>query len=126
MDTPVCLKGLLNLAKFSGQSVVFAVTSLRNHNLPTMSLNIERTDRKRVGIVGGGFGGLKRANELHNSGFQVILIDRNNYHQFPPLIYQVAASGLEPSSIAFPFRKLFKRNKDIYFRLAEVRFICPE
>ena len=91
-----------------------------------MSLNIERTDRKRVVIVGGGFGGLKLANELHNSGFQVILIDRNNYHQFPPLIYQVAASGLEPSSIAFPFRKLFKRNKDIYFRLAEARVIWPE
>ena len=67
-----------------------------------MSLNNERTDRKRVVIVGGGFGGLKLANELHNSGFQVILIDRNNYHQFPPLIYQVAASGLEPSSIALP------------------------
>lgn len=69
-----------------------------------MSFNIAKTSQKRIVIVGGGFGGLKLAQELHRSGFQIILIDKNNYHQFPPLIYQVASSGLEPSSISFPFR----------------------
>ena len=53
-----------------------------------MSLNIAKVDKKRVVIVGGGFGGLKLANKLKKSGFQVVLIDKNNYHQFPPLIYQ--------------------------------------
>ena len=91
-----------------------------------MSFNIARTDKKRIVIVGGGFGGLKLANELHKSGFQIILIDKNNYHQFPPLIYQVASSGLEPSSISFPFRKLFNGYKDIHFRMAEARQVYPE
>ena len=61
-----------------------------------MSLNIAKVDKKRVVIVGGGFGGLKLANKLKKSGFQVVLIDKNNYHQFPPLIYQVASAGMEP------------------------------
>lgn len=90
-----------------------------------MSVNLEKTDAKRVVIVGGGFGGLKLANELHNSGYQVVLIDRNNYHQFPPLIYQVASAGLEPGSIAFPFRKVLRRHKDIHFRMAEARLVFP-
>lgn len=91
-----------------------------------MSANLEKTDNKRIVIVGGGFGGLKLANELHGSGYQIVLIDKNNYHQFPPLIYQVASSGLDPGSIAFPFRKLLKGYKDIHFRMAEARFVCPE
>ena len=64
-----------------------------------MSLNIAKSNKKRVVIVGGGFGGLKLANKLKKSGFQVVLIDKNNYHQFPPLIYQVASAGMEPTSI---------------------------
>lgn len=60
-----------------------------------MSLNIAKSNKKRVVIVGGGFGGLKLANKLKKSGFQVVLIDKNNYHQFPPLIYQVASAGME-------------------------------
>ena len=52
-----------------------------------MSFNIVKNDKKRVIIVGGGFGGLKLANKLKKSGFQVVLVDKNNYHQFPPLIY---------------------------------------
>ena len=91
-----------------------------------MSLNIAKSNRKRVVIVGGGFGGLKLANKLKKSGFQVVLIDKNNYHQFPPLIYQVASAGMEPTSISFPFRKIFQRRKDFYFRMAEVRAIFPE
>ena len=91
-----------------------------------MAFNIPKSDKKRVVIVGGGFGGLKLANKLKNSDFQVVLIDRNNYHQFPPLIYQVASAGIEPSSISFPFRKLFHGRKDFYFRMAEVRSVFTE
>ena len=91
-----------------------------------MAFNIPKSDKPRVVIVGGGFGGLKLANRLKGSGFQVVLVDRNNYHQFPPLIYQVASAGIEPSSIAFPFRKIFQRREDFYFRLAEVRSVFPE
>lgn len=91
-----------------------------------MSCNIPKTDKKRVVIVGGGFGGLKLAQKLKNSNYQVVLVDKNNYHQFPPLIYQVASSGIEPSSIAFPFRRLFQKRKDFYFRLAQVLSIKPE
>lgn len=91
-----------------------------------MSFNIAKEDKKRVVIVGGGFGGLKLANKLKKSGFQVVLIDKNNYHQFPPLIYQVASAGMEPTSISFPFRKIFQHRKDFYFRMAEVRAVFPE
>lgn len=91
-----------------------------------MSFNIEKGNKKRVVIVGGGFGGLKLANKLKKSGLQVVLVDKNNYHQFPPLIYQVASAGMEPTSISFPFRKIFQHRKDFYFRMAEVRAIFPE
>jgi NADH dehydrogenase len=91
-----------------------------------MSLNIEKGNKKRVVIVGGGFGGLKIANSLRHSGMQIILIDKNNYHQFPPMIYQVASAGMEPSSISFPFRKLFQDRKDVYFRMAEARGVFPD
>ena len=85
-----------------------------------MKANIERTDKKRVVIVGGGLGGLELAVKLTDADFQVVLVDKNNYHQFPPLIYQVASAGLEPSSISFPFRRLFQGNKDFFFRMATV------
>ena len=83
-----------------------------------MSFNLPKTDKKRVVIVGGGFGGLKLANKLRNSDFQVVLVDRNNYHQFPPLIYQIASAGIEPSSISFPFRKIFQKRKNFFYRMA--------
>lgn len=89
-------------------------------------INVPKTDQKRVVIVGGGFGGLQLANKLNRSGFQVVLIDKNNFHQFPPLIYQIASAGIEPSSISFPFRKIFHHRKDFYFRMAEVRSVYPE
>ena len=91
-----------------------------------MGFNIAKTDKKRVVIIGGGFGGLKLANKLKGSNFQVVLIDKNNFHQFPPLLYQVASSGLEPGSIIFPFRKIFQKQKDFYFRMAEVKAVIAE
>ena len=91
-----------------------------------MSINIPQSPLPRVVIAGGGFGGLKLAQELDSRHFQVILIDHHNYHQFPPLIYQVASSGLEPSSIAFPFRSALRKKKGFVFRLAEVQGVSPE
>ena len=91
-----------------------------------MSINIPQSPLPRVVIAGGGFGGLKLAQELDSRRFQVILIDHHNYHQFPPLIYQVASSGLEPSSIAFPFRSALRKKTGFVFRLAEVQGVAPE
>lgn len=91
-----------------------------------MSINIKRTSQKRVVIVGGGLGGLRLAEDLKGSNMQVVLIDKNNYHQFPPLIYQVASAGLAPSSISFPFRQVFRKRKNFYFRMAEARAVFPD
>lgn len=91
-----------------------------------MKANLPETDQKRIVIIGGGFGGLKLARELSNSDYQVILIDKNNYHQFQPLFYQVATAGLEPSSISFPFRKIFQKSENILIRVAEIVRIIPE
>lgn len=83
--------------------------------------NIPLNGKKRVLIIGAGFAGLKLAKELTNSKFQVVLLDKQNFHQFQPLYYQVATSGLEPSSISFPVRKMFHKNKNIHFRTTEVK-----
>ena len=91
-----------------------------------MAVNIPESDQKRVVIVGAGFGGLALAKRLCNKNFQVVLIDRNNYHQFQPLFYQVAMSGLEPSSISFPLRKAFQKAKNVSIRVTEVTEIQPE
>lgn len=83
-------------------------------------VNIPETNKERIVIIGGGFAGLTLAKNLVNKGFQIVLIDKNNYHSFQPLFYQVAMSGLEPSSISFPLRKIFQKRNDIHIRLAEV------
>ncbi|KKM23091.1 hypothetical protein LCGC14_1618780, partial [marine sediment metagenome] len=75
----------------------------------------------RVVIVGGGFAGLALVEGLKNKEVQVVLVDRNNFHQFQPLFYQVATSALEPDSIVFPFRKQISGYKNVSFRLAEVQ-----
>ncbi len=77
-------------------------------------------NRKRIIIVGAGFGGLRLAQDLKNSPYEVFLIDKNNYHQFQPLMYQVATARLEPSSISFPLRKVFQHSKNVRIRIAEV------
>lgn len=89
-------------------------------------IKIPASDKKRIVIIGAGFGGLKLAKELRDSEFQVVLIDRFNYHQFQPLFYQVATAGLEPSSISFPLRKIFHHFNDFYIRIAEVKRIDTE
>ncbi len=90
-----------------------------------MNSNIPNTGQKRVVIAGGGFAGLKLAHKLSKSNFQVVLIDKNNYHQFQPLYYQVATAGLEPSSISFPLRKVFQNSKNVFIRLAEILSVDP-
>ncbi len=91
-----------------------------------MFINIPQTDKKRVVIVGGGFAGITLAKKLHRKYFQVVVIDKNNYHQFQPLLYQVATAGLEPSAISFPFRKLFQGKRNTHFRMCHVLRIIPE
>ncbi|MDX5339010.1 MAG: NAD(P)/FAD-dependent oxidoreductase [Cyclobacteriaceae bacterium] len=82
--------------------------------------NLPQLNLPKVVIVGAGFAGLQLARKLKNSGFQVILLDKNNYHQFQPLFYQVATAGLEPSAISFPLRKIFHNTRNVSFRMAEV------
>jgi len=76
--------------------------------------------RPRVVIVGAGFGGIALAKKLRNSSFDVVLIDKNNYHTFIPLLYQVATGGLEPGSIAYPVRRIIRDAPNVIFRMAEV------
>ena len=88
-----------------------------------MELSVPKSSLERVVILGGGFAGIKLAKKLSSKKFQVVLIDKNNYHQFQPLFYQVATAGLEPSAISFPFRKLFQKNRNVHFRMTEVEGI---
>lgn len=86
-------------------------------------LNIPDTGKKRIVVVGCGFAGLTLARKLKNSGYQLVIIDKHNYHQFPPLFYQVASAGLDESSILFPLRKIFQNYSDYHIRKSEVKAI---
>jgi NADH dehydrogenase len=83
-------------------------------------VNIPNSQLPRVVIIGGGFAGLNLAKFLNTKEFQVVLLDKHNYHTFQPLLYQVATAGLEASSIAYPLRKIFQNKENVFFRLAEV------
>ena len=76
--------------------------------------------QKRIVIVGAGFAGLRLAQDLEDTNYDVLLIDKNNYHQFQPLMYQVATARLEPASISFPLRKVFQHSKNVRIRIADV------
>lgn len=89
-------------------------------------MNIPRSSFPRIVIIGGGFAGISLAKKLRNKNVQVVLLDKHNYHNFQPLMYQVATGGLEPDSIAYPIRKIVQEYKDFYFRLGEVREINTE
>lgn len=91
----------------------------------TDNICLPDTHWPRVVIVGGGFAGLALVEKLKHKEVQVVLFDKNNFHQFQPLLYQVATSALEPDSIVFPFRKQFNGYKNVVFRLAEVEEIQP-
>ena len=87
------------------------------------NLGIKKGDK--VVIIGGGFAGLQLAKTLMKADLKVILVDKQNHHQFQPLFYQVASGRLEPSSISFPFRKIFQKSKNVDFRMADIINIDP-
>lgn len=86
----------------------------------------ERAGKKRIVIIGAGFGGLNLVNQLNKDLFQIVVLDKHNYHQFQPLLYQVAIAGLEVNSVAYPLRKHFQKKKNVYFRMCKVSRIVPE
>lgn len=100
-------------------------TTLENHCKTIDSICLPDSKLPRVVVVGGGFAGLALVEGLKKQNVQVVLMDKNNFHQFQPLFYQVATSALEPDSIVFPFRKQINGYKNVQFRLAEVKEIAP-
>ncbi|MBC6988073.1 NAD(P)/FAD-dependent oxidoreductase [Hymenobacter sp. BT491] len=86
-----------------------------------MDTNLPVSAHPRVVIVGCGFGGLRLAKELRNAPVQVVVIDRNNYHNFQPLLYQVATGALEADSIAYPIRKIFAGQENFFYRMGDVQ-----
>jgi len=80
----------------------------------------------RIVVVGGGFAGLAFCKNIPHDKFQIVLIDKHNYHTFQPLLYQVATAGLEPDSIAYPLRKIFQKIPNFFFRMTNVLEISPE
>lgn len=77
--------------------------------------------KQKVVIIGAGFAGLRLAQDLINHPtYEVLLIDKHNFHQFQPLMYQVATARLEPASISFPLRKVFQKAKNVKIRITEV------
>ncbi|MBD8488707.1 NAD(P)/FAD-dependent oxidoreductase [Echinicola sp. CAU 1574] len=88
--------------------------------------NLPVSNRPKMVILGGGFAGLKLARKMIKSEYQVILLDKNNYHQFQPLFYQVATAALEPSAISFPLRRIFHNTPNVTFRMAEAQAVDQE
>ena len=86
-------------------------------------MNVPQSKNPRIVIIGGGFAGIALAKQLKNKNVQVVLLDQHNYHNFQPLLYQVATGGLEAGSIAYPIRKVIQEYDDFYFRLTTVQEI---
>ncbi|MEI9922157.1 MAG: NAD(P)/FAD-dependent oxidoreductase [Bacteroidota bacterium] len=94
--------------------------------LITTRTRIADLGKPRVIVIGGGFGGVEVVKALRKEKVQVVLFDKQNHHTFQPLLYQVATSGLETNSIVFPFRKLFGKQQDFFFRLGDVKQVIPQ
>ncbi|OJW18329.1 NAD(P)/FAD-dependent oxidoreductase [Mucilaginibacter sp. 44-25] len=86
-------------------------------------MNKQDNKKPRVIIIGGGFGGVQLAKKLKNAPVEVLLLDKHNYHTFQPLLYQVATGAIEADSIGFPIRRIFSRQKNFTFHLANVDHI---
>ena len=91
-----------------------------------MDTNLPASSLPRVVIIGCGFAGLQLAKDLRAAPVQVVVIDRNNYHNFQPLLYQVATGALEADSIAYPVRKIFAGQQNFFFRMADVQRVETE
>lgn len=98
---------------------------MNNHN-PHKPICLPEAQLPRVAVIGAGFAGLNLIKRLRNKPVEIVLLDKNNFHQFQPLLYQVAIAGLEPDSIVTPIRKLFQGYKNLIFRMAEVLEVNPE
>src|SRR6266545_5897572 len=83
------------------------------------------SEKSKVVIIGGGFGGLSAAQALRSAPVDVTLIDRRNYHLFQPLLYQVATGSLSPGEIAAPLRSVLSRQKNTRVLLGEAVDIDP-
>ena len=94
----------------------------------TVLLKIPKAiEMKKVVVVGGGFAGLNLAKQLTGSEhYEVVLVDRNNYHFFPPLLYQISTAFIEASNISYPFRKLFQKRKNVRFYMGSLVNVIPE
>ncbi len=90
------------------------------------SVYLPESDFPRIVIIGAGFAGINMVRNLENKPVQIVLLDQNNFHQFQPLLYQVAISGLEPDSIVSPIRKIFKTCKNLVYRMTTVNEILPK
>jgi NADH dehydrogenase len=86
-------------------------------------VNKNSSTKPRIVVVGAGFGGIELAKSLNKYKVEVVLIDKNNFHTFQPLLYQVAIGGLEVANIAFPIRRIFRRKKNVRFLMGEVNKI---
>lgn len=84
------------------------------------------TELSRIVVVGGGFAGYNFIKRIHDKRYQIVLLDKTNYHRFQPLLYQVATCGLESDSISFPLRKLFHKRKNLIYRNAALKTVIPE
>lgn len=84
---------------------------------------IKSNPKRKIIIIGAGFGGISMAKSFKNKPVDVLLIDQNNYHNFQPLMYQIATGGLEPYSIAYPVRRIFRDYKNVTFRMAKVKSV---
>src|SRR5438046_7558984 len=85
-----------------------------------MSSTASKPARHRVVVVGGGFGGLQAVRELRPAAVDVTLVDRQNFHLFQPLAYQVATGALSPAEIAVPLRWVLRRQANVRVVLAGV------
>ncbi|UZR98189.1 NAD(P)/FAD-dependent oxidoreductase [Chondrinema litorale] len=99
--------------------------TLVNNIKSNILTDIPKTDKKRIVIIGGGFAGMELAKPLLKSDYQIVMLDKNNYHTFQPLLYQVATAGLDPDSVAAPLRENL-RSHNFYFRMASVDKVIPE
>ena len=88
-----------------------------------VEINLPFSQYPRIVVIGGGFGGINFIKSMADAPFQIVLLDQNNFHQFLPLLYQVATCGLEPDGIIFPLRKLFERQDNVCFRMTSVKEI---